>query len=730
MMRPIPHLVRFLALSAFVALAVVSVTTLKAEDPLPPDETEKPKESKLTEHVVVTATRSEESTFDVPQPVSVVTAEEIREAQPDTATDLLRELPGVDVNGIGTNQPRPIIRGQRGQRILLLEDGIRLNNSRRQSDFGELPGLVDIDTARRVEVVRGPASVLYGSDAIGGVVNIITTSPPVEPFGGRISFRYGTADDQGSTDLTVGGRSGRVGWQVTGGYRSTEAYKAPAGTFGAITLADDTLVGDTGVRDHNASARLSFYPREGSELFVKYGIYRAGETGFGFVDPAVYDPGAPNIRLFYPFQNFDQLTFGYRGTTLGRAWADSAEVTIYARDNDRDFRQDIFVPFGIPGFPDAGVKLFATNATNYETAGLRVEMRKAAGSRNVLTYGVDWYRDRSENEDFLETAIVGFGPPEIETDTSPRVPFATDRSAGFFVQDEVDVHRRLTMILGVRYQDTTARTEETPGLPPEVGVSSSDDAAVWAANFLFSASDNVKLVASAGSAFRSPNLIERFFDGPTPEGAAWQSRNLSLRPEKSLNYDVGLKYRRANVLFDATYFRNTVRDGIRIAPTGETVAELPEYRNINIDELRYQGVEVAFDWAIGAGFSLGTNYTRLRSRDVRSPIPIADSYSGKLVARVGYRRDDGRFWVDYLFRHSDEQDEAEIVDNPIGDVIPAFDVHLVRGGVELFRGAGSRHTLVAQVSNLTNELYSEVSNAEFFRPEPERSLTVSYGIDF
>src|SRR5512133_3851035 len=117
--------------------------------------------------VTVTATRRATDVQAVPSPVSVLDSAMLRERQPNTAADLLRELPGVDVIGTGTNQARPSIRGQRGQRILLLQDGLRLNNARRQQDFGEIPGIVDVATIQRVEVVRGPASVLYGTDAIG-----------------------------------------------------------------------------------------------------------------------------------------------------------------------------------------------------------------------------------------------------------------------------------------------------------------------------------------------------------------------------------------------------------------------------------------------------------------------------------------------------------------------------------------------------------------------------------
>src|SRR5204862_6178026 len=119
----------------------------------------------------VTATGSERNVFDIATPVTVIREKKIRQKAAENPADLLREQPGVDINGVGPNQIRPIIRGQRGLRVLFLEDGLRLNNPRRQTDLGEIGGLVDLHTVASIEVVRGPASVLYGSIVIGGVLN-------------------------------------------------------------------------------------------------------------------------------------------------------------------------------------------------------------------------------------------------------------------------------------------------------------------------------------------------------------------------------------------------------------------------------------------------------------------------------------------------------------------------------------------------------------------------------
>src|SRR5688572_20713766 len=143
----------------------------------------------VADPILVTTTRGPRARSNSPAPVSVMQRRDFIEQMPNTVSDVFRTLPGLDVTGVGVSQVRPQIRGQGGQRILLLSDGIRMNNTRRQRDFGELPALVDLGAIDQVEVVRGPASVLYGSEGIAGVVNIITEGPG--PPGSRGAASYG-----------------------------------------------------------------------------------------------------------------------------------------------------------------------------------------------------------------------------------------------------------------------------------------------------------------------------------------------------------------------------------------------------------------------------------------------------------------------------------------------------------------------------------------------------------
>lgn len=685
----------------------------------------------LLSPIAVTATRTPKEVFETAAPVSVIDAIAIREKSPNSAADLLRNLPGLDVNGVGANQTRPTIRGQRGQRILLLEDGLRLNNARRQQDFGEIPAIVDVRDLRRVEIVRGPSSVLYGTDAIGGVINLITNEPPSldsgDGFGGRLSYQFREEGTQHRPSGTVWGRSGRLGFHLTGSYRDTKPYEAPAGSFGNITLDRDVRVQDTGVRDQNYAARLDFDLSASQKLFAKAEVYRADDAGFGFVKGEdLGEPDAPFIQILYPDQSVERYTLGYRGKGLEAPIADRFDFTGYYLNNERNFDLNVFIPFGPGTPPGAGVDVQSRNFTDLETFGFRAEAAKLVGARTVITYGADFFHDDSNNKDESVTTVLGFGPPSPAVSTVPRVPNAVYQSTGVFAQADVTLVDRVSVIVGARYQDVRAETRDTPGVTDPTA-KNTDRTLVGAANLLVKLTSDLNLVAAVGRGFRAPNLVELFFSGPTPEGSGFQARNPNLQAETSVNVDLGLKFRLSRVALEGYVFRNTIRDGIRIAPTGAMAGPFPVFQDVNVDRLRFQGIELLGEVEPVDGLSLSANYSRLDSQDVLNPNnPIGDSFSEKIGGEVGYRDPGGRFWATYGIRHNSEQRDIQIVNSPVGTTLPAFTVHNVRGGVRLFTRGGITNSLSVSVENLTNELYAEFSNASFFRPEPKRTLLLSW----
>jgi hemoglobin/transferrin/lactoferrin receptor protein len=726
----------------------------------------------------VTATGSETDTFDIPTPVIVIDAERIQELQPDNAADLLRYEPGVDVNGIGPNQPRPIIRGQRGLRVLFLENGLRMNNARRQTDFGEITGLVDVNNVETVEVVRGPASVLYGSDAIGGVLNLITKVPSGgtgRNTGVSLGLRHGSAGGSTAGSASFFGHSDRFSFSAGGTYRDGENYDSAAGSFGAIRLEQELEVDATALRDDHANLYLGWRATDRNTVFFRVNRYRAGKAGFGFVDPeAIGDDSGALIRILYPFQDFDRYTLGYEGSGLQSALATTVGFQLYQQSNQRELVNDIFINIG-PAFgpgrgPDGDVSADTLNFTDLDTTGFRGEVTKiAGGGDHLVTYGGEYYQDDSFNTDssVTTTALRAFFPiafvcgPEgatpvfgaagpffqctfVDTDSVANSPNATNSGYGVFLQDEMRLVDRLSLTLGLRYSKTETNAEATPGWDV-TGLDFDDDAVVGAVNLTYSLTPSLNLIASYGTAFRAPNIIERLFNGLTPEGLGFQVLNLNLASEESDNVDLGLKFRTSNAYLEAFYFDTEIDDAIIQHDLSDAeIAQLPAdvqatiqqsdvdfvVQQRNADVFTVEGVEVAGGYRFDNGLSLGANYTHLSGRAESGPNdPTGDTFSDKWNAHLRYEPADRRYWLEYQVRHNGDEDlDVANLGGPLGDVLPSFTVHRVAGGTILGDRGNQEHRIGFIIDNLTDELYAEFSNATFFRPQPGRNFIATYNL--
>lgn len=685
--------------------------------------------------VTVTATRSPTDVRRVPAPVSVVDSASIREKAPNSAADLLREAPGVDVVGTGPNQGRPSIRGQRGQRILLLQDGLRLNNNRRQQDFGELPALVDIEQVERVEVVRGPSSVLYGSDAIGGVINLITRAPRGDGttrLRGNFGYRYAGAGEQQRGDGALTFSRGAFAFTASGSLRNAGNYDVPGGSFGNLTLPDGIRLEDSGVRDRSLNLHATWRGPGRGNAWIRHDRYQASDAGFGFVEPRILGDTSTRIKLTYPWQNVQKTSAGYSASSLGLPIADRFDLSLYTQGNNRDFDSsvDVYIPTG-PG-RTAVVMSRSFNTTDVSSTGLRLEAAKVL-SRVAFTYGIDAVRDDATATDSAYSRTTGFGPnPIISSSTRPSLPDADMRNIGLFLQGDWRLHDRFSVITGVRYHDVHAETRKTAGLPDSVsGLVANNNTTVYAVNGIYRITDWVSAVATYGRGFRAPNLIERYFSGPSTDGTAIQIANPGLDAETSKNFDLGLRFNYKRVDAEYFYFRNNLKDGILTRPTGRTIGRQAEFQNINVERLRTYGHEAVMRVDLGRGFDVTGNYTKLETKNPDSPdIPVAGTYSTKFNGALGYRPAGGRFWAEGAVRRQGRQQDINLGTSPIGSVLPAFTVVNLRGGLRVATIGGRPQDVALAINNVGDVLYAESANSAFVRPEPGRHIVLSVRTSF
>ncbi len=677
--------------------------------------------------ISVTASRTAVALFYTPAHVSILDAGLISRTRPNNIADLFLDVPGLDAEGVGAAQRKPVIRGMIGQRLLLLEDGLRLNNTRREQDRGETPALIGLERIERIEVVRGASSVLYGSDAVGGVINVITR--PTDRSGpdqihGRITGQYSSAGEQRRSELSLWGALGRLSFSVDGSYRNADPYSAPAGQFGDLSLASKATVNDTGVEDFSINGSAQYAISERHSVSLKQSFYNAKEAGFGFVDPN--DLGAPGltVQLLFPNQDFARTTLSYKARDLRSPLTDRLEIAAYSQSNERDFNTIVSGPLGPPG---AALNSITENFTDLDTKGYRLDAQKFVGTGVLLTYGSDFFQDRSTNTDVSTRTVTGFGPPSTTT-SGTRVPDAVFSSAGFFAQGRITPVSRLDITLGARFQSVKISSHTTAGITGPL-VSKSDRTVVGAANLLFRVNDRINLVSSVGRAFRSPNLVESFFQGVSPDGRAYWSVNPDLEPETSLNSEVGLKYFGNDIEFEGYLFRNNVFNGITDLETGAIVNGLPVRQNQNLDEIRFNGFELAGKFYLPAGLYAAVDWSHLTGvadTSVGSSTIPGETYSTRLGARLGYINTGGGLSADYGIRYTSKKDDVDWRSSPVGVSAPAYTVHSARVQVAVL----PQKTVTISVNNVFDELYAETANMAFFRPEPGRNVTIAIGAEF
>jgi outer membrane receptor protein involved in Fe transport len=308
------------------------------------------------------------------------------------------------------------------------------------------------------------------------------------------------------------------------------------------------------------------------------------------------------------------------------------------------------------------------------------------------------------------------------------VPNATLRSLGAFAQGALLLGPRTELTLGLRYQDVRARTIDTPGLDePLLDEDETDRTLVGTANLLYRLTEAVNLVASVGRGFRSPNLIERFFSGATPEGTGVWMRNPRLGAETSLNLDLGARVQTGSVYAEGFVFRNFLKNGIQLEQTDSIADGLPVFQNVNVSEMTITGIELTLGAQLRRGLSIGAGFTHLAGDNpADSGDPVLEGYRDRVHAHLRYADSRDRYWAEYEVRHNGSTDDVIPDFSPVGDLIPAFTVHTIRAGVRLL----GRQRLGVAIENLGNSLYAEPTNVAFFRPEPKRSLTLTWTAEF
>ncbi|MEO7191669.1 MAG: TonB-dependent receptor [Vicinamibacterales bacterium] len=388
----------------------------------------------LKAEVTVSADRGARDTSTVPLRTDSLTADASRELTPTSTGDAIAAAPGVTLVGSGPFQTRPRLRGLDSTRVLVLVDGERLNNARTATDrAGAEVGLVDVDSVERIEVLGGAGSVLYGTDALSGTINIITNRPrltELNVFSAGFDGFYSSNEDGRRGTVHLGMSTPVFAVSFSGGSERFGDYTAgkdfgessqPLFDSGRLRRAD-TIDDSFGFKfgkfpdPFNApftrtTAHISNSAMEGSSanvggliklgtsqtLDMKYTRRRATNVGFpDFAAPAFFQ----SITL--PFSNLDKLSATYTATAI-TPWLTRITATSYYQRQDRLLRNQMPVQFPAPSATFFPISVFRRDVLSdtrqqVSTPGLDVQATFLTHPTNVLTAGMTLLRDRSEDE--------------------------------------------------------------------------------------------------------------------------------------------------------------------------------------------------------------------------------------------------------------------------------------------------------------------------------------------
>jgi hemoglobin/transferrin/lactoferrin receptor protein len=643
------------------------------------------------EPTIVTATRTQEPALEAPYAVDVIEQEPFFQKGFRTPTDALSEVPGVLAQKTSAGQGSPFIRGFTGFRTLLLVDGIRLNNSTFREGPNQYFQTIDPWSVGRFEVVKGPGSVLYGSDAIGGTVNAITKNP--EGFGEALEWhpalyqRYATAEhsqiirpELGLTlneqwGLLIGGTFKNFG-EFQGGRDIGEQPNTGYDEWDADAKVEYRIDKNRKIVGAYQRVQQNNVPRTHSTRYAQ--SFEGSAVGSDFRRDLDQDRELTYVQYHATDLNEEYLS----GLRASVSWQNQSEVENRIRSSGAE---------SVDGF-DVGTFGFWVQADSPTPVGL-------------FTYGVEYYHD-NVNSFSSNNAIQG--------------PVGDDASydlLGLFIQDQIPLGERFELTLGGRF--TYAQAEANSVVDPDTGDAGSIDddwsSFVGSARLAcFVVPEHWTLYTGVSQGFRAPNLSD-LTRLDTARSNELEIPSPGLDPEYFTSYEVGVKGAYEAFTLQAAYYYTVIDEMIVRAPTGEVIDGDFVVSKENAGDGYVQGIELGAsyrfrpDWTVfGAASWQDGEVDQFPTSDPETERePVSRLIPVNLLLGVRWEEPDRkRFFVEGVMQVVHEQTDLSTADAldtqriPPGGT-PDYELYHLRGGWRISEWA----TLTLAIENLTDEDY-------------------------
>lgn len=677
-------------------------------------------EVRMMDELVVTATRSENAVFDVPTPITTVSAQRLEETAPASMADALKNLPGIALYKAGSWEASPIIRGLGQNRVLVLYDGDRETNL--WSGRSPLTPFLDMASVERIEVVKGPASALYGTDALGGVVNIITKD---------VVFATG---DQWRQESTVESRysSTDEGWMGR--------YALAAGGNGFGFLAGISARDAQNYRDGEGNTiNNSQFENQALDLKARYILDQHHSLSGALRINDIDDMGVPQKVPASPWSHFDQFDtrsykLGYEGKKIGLL--EELKVRAFGVDQDRSYQGN---------YPNAITRQYNLKENTIESSaiGSSLQARLFPAEIHDLIVGVEWVREQTDS---AETQSIY----RSTTNTLARrlsfqpIPDARRDHLGLFAQDEVTASSGLTVIAGGRYDTFSARTENVRFTDQRFDASGKltstatnvkvfddvdDGAATFTLGLLYALTPQYHLTANLGSGFRAPDLFELY--SVRGGGSQILLGNPDLSPEYATNFDVGLKIRSSRLQGAFNLFYNRVDDYIDTRRLAQPfLPGIPTYQYVNVHNAELYGAEGEARYFILREFSAFANASTVIGRDRETHAELQNIPPANATLGARWEEEPGElfgWWVEFSGNLYDKNRNLAVGEEPE----PGYGVINAGGGLKFPKVGPLRDLrLSLNVENLLDHFYFSHQRLEETWYTPESGLNVIADLRF
>ncbi|MGH6614394.1 TonB-dependent hemoglobin/transferrin/lactoferrin family receptor [Sphingomonas sp.] len=660
-----------------------------------------------TDTITVTATRLPRDVQDVPATVTVIDERRIADTLTQDIKDLVRFEPGVSVrrapsrfSAAGSSTGRAgnegfNIRGLEGNRVLIQVDGIRVPDG---FSFGAQAAgrgdYVDVGLIKSVEILRGSASALYGSDGLAGAVSFVTSDPidilgPDKRVGGLARAAYSSADDQFSETLIGAVRSGEV--SVMAGYTRRDAHELDnRGVKGTATAPNP--------QDTNSNAAL------GKIVWAPDDANRIRLTGEHLDDRVVTNVLSSRSATVLATNardttRRDRVSLDWRYT--GSGFIQSAQISAYWQKGRN--RQYSFEDRN-PAVDRSRINIFENRVIG---GAAEVQGRFSTGPlAHRLIVGADLSQTRQTG---LRDGTVPTAPDVFPTRAFPNTDYL---QAGAFIADEISIADGvLTLFPALRFDYYDLDPETDPLLP----------------NFASAPQDGSRLspklgaVAKIGGGFSlfgnyargfnapEPSQVNQFFENLTSPFFAYRTiPNPNLRPETSGTFEAGLRLKSDAVSLSVTGFTGRYRNFIsqeQVSGAG-TVANPIVFQFVNLDRVSIKGIEAQFEGRTRSGITGSLAIAYAQGDKTRGTVTSSlDSIDPlKLVMGLGWRDPGDRFGGQLIATHSMRKELAATAGSCTGECLrpDAFTILDATAFVRL----GEMWTLRAGVFNLLDKKYA------------------------